>query len=205
MGEDAKPLMDGYLEIEIKNKDGEVVEKYRQKLHSWVRNFAHALRGILCCNTCDPCETVIDVNGNSYPYPRTFAQSVPVLRVDEAAGSIKKGIVFGTGTTPASPDDYKLESPIPHGTSSGQLNYKECTVRGVEEITNGARITIVRMATNESGGDITVSEVGLIAEASNLQANGNIYFLILREVLSEPRTVPNGDIIVCKIILDLLV
>ena len=77
-----------------------------------------------------------------------------------AANDDTKGIVVGTGTNAVAGTDYALQTLIADGTGAGQLDY------GLEAYsTPTASATLVsfthtRTFTNNSGGSITIQEVG---------------------------------------------
>jgi len=85
-----------------------------------------------------------------------------------------------------------LGSKIGHGTGSGQLLYNPMTF---EDITNPSgnilQFRMTRVFTNNSGADITVKEFGLLAKGKDNTDNPRS-FLIARDVLSEPITIPDG-------------
>ena len=96
---------------------------------------------------------------------------------------------FGSGTTPVSPDDYTLASDL------GGLFHP--TVDNFTYDAANRTITVSASALNGSGGDVTVAEVGLILNTNVIVgADGtkaNHFFLIARDVLDTPITVPDGS------------
>jgi hypothetical protein len=108
---------------------------------------------------------------------------------EAAAANTNIGIVVGTGTTQMSPDDYALEAQIAEGTGTDQLNYGACTVGAVTVDGNISTVSVSRSFTNNSGADITISEVGLIVQPRY----GTGYILITRDVLTTPQVIAAGD------------
>lgn len=99
--------------------------------------------------------------------------------------SVDQGIVLGSGNTPVANTDYDLETPVEHGTGSGQLYYVEQKALELREIETGtppkvtsSQWTILRYFINMSGGSITVREIGL-----KCQIDSGAYALIGRIVL----------------------
>lgn len=93
------------------------------------------------------------------------------------------GIVLGTGTTPATVDDYWLEQIITSG-----LNV---------QITNASQYGIYRLTltiTNTSDSNITIGEIGAQAPAPCVGVSGKKAFMIDRTVLDSPITIPAGGI-----------
>jgi hypothetical protein len=107
------------------------------------------------------------------------------FKVNAAAGDASFGVQVGTGTNAVSISDYKLQTPISHGTGSGQLQYGAVSVGAVAVIPPSAEFTIARTFTNLSGADITVKEVGLIAKY-------DVYPYLLERTLLE-FVIPNGE------------
>ena len=97
------------------------------------------------------------------------------------------GIYFGSGTTPATKDDYTLESPITSGLSISSpttLSYGNSS-DGIH--TCSAAFTIA----NTTDSDISISEVGLFTPINS--TSGSYYSVLMeRTVLTEPITIPSG-------------
>lgn len=97
------------------------------------------------------------------------------------------GLYFGSGTTPATKEDYTLESPITSGLS---------IVNGDFHIENGVsgQYSISRdyVVTNTSENDITISEIGCFG---GWPLGTSEYHQVLweRTVLSSPITIPAGE------------
>lgn len=98
------------------------------------------------------------------------------------------GVIFGTGTTAPTLDDYFL---------SGEMITTLIATSDVKNVhnDNGVEITALYTITNTGSEAITIGEVGLI---SNLHAyNSNHYSykcLIERTVLDSPVTIPAGGV-----------
>lgn len=104
------------------------------------------------------------------------------------------GIVFGTGSTPPTIDDYKLESIISGGLT-GTFTYSINNATGIIKI----------ILTNTSGNDITISEIGWQAynayKYNNSASNG--IALMDRTVLDTPVTIEASSIGVVEYKLDI--
>ena len=94
------------------------------------------------------------------PSSKTFS-------VKGASGQTNLGIVVGTSTTPVSMTDFSLGSQIPHGIGAGQLLYGSTDVTDLDFLSNMTRFYVTRLFTNNSGADITVNEVGILAHFYN--------------------------------------
>ena len=94
-------------------------------------------------------------------------------------GSEKLGVVLGTGTTAVAYNNYALASPIEHGTGAGQLLYWGGLIQDTVVSAPYAWFDMLRIFENQSGGDITIKELGLQA------FQGQYVFLVCRDVLQE--------------------
>lgn len=98
------------------------------------------------------------------------------------------GGVVGTGTTAPTNSDYQLETQIAHGVGAGQLDY------GVQSFTNAAVVSsnvdfvTSRDFYNGSGSTITVTEIGVYAQAKDTVGNTR-FFCIIRDVLASSQDV----------------
>lgn len=97
------------------------------------------------------------------------------------------GVYFGSGPTPATKDDFNLESPITSGLSftAGK------TITGKEA--DGKYVVYnTFVVKNTTGAPITIYEIGAFVTAAT--ANTTWYsFLIDRTVLDEPIVIDAGD------------
>ena len=102
-----------------------------------------------------------------------------------ARGNSSNGVGFGTGTTPASASDYKLESFLTHQKISvanpSQVSFNKFDTYEEYTVTFGV--------TNITAEAITISEVGLMATLDS-SAGCN---LVDRTVLDVPVTIPAGQ------------
>ncbi len=107
-----------------------------------------------------------------------------------------QGLMLGRGETPPTLEDYCLEDLIPSSDPGDDTGYLTFTCRSTISNSNGH--TYNETWQNPSDVDITVTEVGLFGIASNY-SNGisstyaNSPYLIIREVLLEPITIPAGE------------
>lgn len=89
------------------------------------------------------------------------------FRIDCAAGVSAYGLVVGTGTNAVTLTDNKLQTQIAHGNGAGQLAYAAGTFNAPTTSGSDRYWEAVRTFTNNSGGDITVNEVGVYVFSSN--------------------------------------
>jgi len=178
-----------YIEIEVRDKNGKIIHRHRQPARSWVKNFMKILRGALAYANI----SVTKQDGSSY----TIGSDTSIgstLGATAGSGADAGGIMVGNGSKAFDVEDYCLESKIPHGNEAGKLAYGEVTVESLVDDGQKLYFRVIRTFTNNSGGDITVSEVGL---ATIHVAHP----LIARDLLETPVTVPNGGTLTVRYII----
>lgn len=107
------------------------------------------------------------------------------------AASTKTGytdnIRIGSGTTPATFNDYNLES---HITSGFSASYSQISKTFTEE---GAVWSVIHTITNTSSSPLTVGEIGCFAGIKTTSSGSYNAVMIDRTVLDTPVTIPvNG-------------
>lgn len=119
-------------------------------------------------------------NGVQIPWPYITQLEYGIHDMAASAGVITHGIVLGTGTTPATKDDYNLDTVITHGSGAGQLQFGACSISNVIDTGTSWRATVTREVTNVSGSSITVNEVGL----TGMRGVARKYTMIERTVIT---------------------
>jgi len=94
------------------------------------------------------------------------------------------GIQVGTGAGAVTPTDIAMGTRIVHGSGMGELEYGGCEFLSIAFADPNGQFTIRRYFTNNSGGGITVEEVGIYAIGSHcdVAAGGNWPFCIARDL-----------------------
>lgn len=116
-----------------------------------------------------------------------ICQAMPT-DLSTSVGSFRTGVYFGSGSTPATKDDYKLESPIESGLSiSNPSGFTWITpTEGVWSATAAYAVT------NTSDSPITIQEIGNFTTVG--QSGSKYYFTLMeRTVLPEPIVIPAGE------------
>jgi len=196
---DSGANLDLFYELEVRDKNGNLISKRTGRSKSLVRNFALMLRGLMAGNlggvisgsTWNSKVTVTATDGSTFNYP-SMTSSPDDMNADSAmeASALERtdeyGVVVGTGSTAVTRDDYKLESQIPDGFADGQMVHGKTTVEDVDGDPPSSVFRIIRTFTNEGSTTITIYEIGLIVKAQDH------YVLIARDVLDTPQDVPAG-------------
>ena len=157
-------------ELTVRDADGKIVRRYKKHGRSLTGNFLQHLYAHYANedNTDFAQSSFNGATDNKFVKGDDGAQLQVmgityfrnVARV--GVGSVMAGTLFGTGTTAPTALDYKIETLIPHGTGAGQFSYQQ---QGASQAPKAAGNTttfiLQRIAVNNSGGSITVSEIAL--------------------------------------------
>jgi len=181
---------------EIWNKDGEA--------HSFVRNIFNivATQALDISPGNDDTQdlygvgslTIVASNGTSFatstnPYDIGHAEDNAGFR--GAVANSTSGIVVGTGTSGFTFEDFQLGTPILSGSAAGQLAYSshEPIVVGYNETSSRFSADYIRFFNNNSGGTITVSEIGLV---SAIIVPTGARVMVCRDALSTTLPIPDS-------------
>lgn len=119
------------------------------------------------------------------------------IPVSKSASGFWGGLYFGSGSAPATKNDYKLEHPIISGLSFPAS--KQLVLSQVKEGTYAAEIS--HLVTNTTGADINIWEVGAVTHLCTTVSSNNTLIayttdypiLLERTVFDEPITIPAGE------------
>jgi hypothetical protein len=161
-----KNNVDAYITIEVKDKNGNIIKRHKQRSHSFVANFLTQLEHVLF-------NGVYALPGNGWNPPLGY----------------NMGLEIGTGTGTPKPSDTNLFNLISNGTGSGQMSYPSSPSIGQVVINGNTSLFVISSTiTNGSGSSVTITEVGLYAQTTNSLITG----LLTHDILSSPVTVPSG-------------
>jgi hypothetical protein len=189
--------LEAYWEIEVRDASGKLLTFRKFKAKSWLPQFLGLIKGqFMVPHGADANRgnaPVTDTSGTVryYPYSSNYL-FVTGLCLYAGDGVGDYGLVVGSSDNPNAINTYTMGAIISHGNASGQLYYGATSIENPSNPsgTNYWIFRIVRIFTNNSGGSITVKEIGLIVKAQDSGSNVR-YFLIARDVIS-PVTVPTG-------------
>jgi len=102
------------------------------------------------------------------------------------ASASQVGIVVGEGTNAVAITDYKLQTKITNGASAGQLVYLSCWLCNLAVGASDVTWDIERMFYNDSGGTITINELGVnnFAQITGQPSYTQTSFCMIRDKLS---------------------
>jgi len=210
-----KGVLEAFIEAEVRDKNGNLIDKRRFRSRSFVANLLRLLRQMMMRYTTgsfvvEQFYTVtsaepVDVGGTArgiavISYNANVATGIILAGAIEGEDSF--GIKVGMGTATPTPSDYNLQSPINHGVGANRLSYGAVTFDSVSISGNTTILRIIRPFTNNSGSAITVSEIGLIVRIRiSGTADSYAYILIARDVVSPSINVPAGSTLTIRYVL----
>jgi len=147
--------------------------------HSYVIQFLELLESLFE----NIAKNATDVDGNESVLTDYIDAMNTKGRADAGVGGDTYGVVVGTnaGTTAEDNENYALDTKIMHGAGGGQLSYQAVTFVKARVVGPNVDLDVSRSFPNESGGTITVKEIGLIIRNSTDAK----YHLILRDVVAD--------------------
>lgn len=172
----------GFIEIEVRDKDGRVIDRAKEPMHSLTINMAYWLDVFRLGKIYGT-----DTNGNNIA--GISLSSVSDISVIAPSGVDNYGVLIGSSNTPFSIFQYNLQSKYTNSSFSHGAVSDSVTQSPAYSCT-----TYSRTFTNVTSGDLTVKEVGLVAKIT--AGSSTYYILLTRDVISD-RTIPaNGSIVV---------
>jgi len=197
------------VSLELKDRNGNIKERREFYSRSWVKNFIVSW----VADIAGWGMTVRDRDGNERSY-RGYAgvdgytQTPPMggitaylrqkVRNANVGSSDKCGILIGTGGTAWNRNQYCLDEQITGDVvTHGNMEIEDGTEDPVEPY-----VRLKRTFTNNSGIDITVREIGLFFNyylyggIGEVETNYN--YMVIRDVLETPITIPNGESLTVK-------
>jgi hypothetical protein len=203
MGKYTPKLPKAVIEFEVRDGDGKLIQKGKFPAKSWVGNLIRLLNMLwdvwstISQTTSIYLYTLKTLLLDTTNTARSFginAGAAGSYGGRAPAGDTSAGILVGTSDTPVSLGQYNLLGLIPNGTGAGQLSYGATVV---EDLTTDTTyyFRIIRTFTNNSGGTITIREIGLFLKLTTQS------FMFARDVPPSPITVPNGSTLTLRYII----
>lgn len=173
----------------IKDKNGKTLKKSRElRSHSFVKQFNQFL---FYCSSGNYNQTMYDTTNTLRTFQRWMGVNLTVaFGIHTGGGDSNSGLVVGTGTNAVTINDYNLQTKVVEGSGSGQLQHSSMVYGAPTTNATGSAFRITRDFTNNSGGNITLNEIGIIAYGYD-DSSTYRYFLFIRDILSPSITVNN--------------
>jgi len=170
-------------ELVIRDRHGKVLSRRCGKSRSFVKAWLQ----LMFAQMTDVSSTIKDTGGVNRTSVTPHANNFTI-----AGAGMAYGLVFGTGSTPVTVEDFQMEALIAYGEGAGQMYYTYTEVS--EPTVSGADFyfTVFRRAFNLSGGGITVAEWGIYVR---FYTSNNYYMCGVRDVLDTPLLVPDDTIL----------
>ncbi|MBA7471050.1 hypothetical protein ES707_06344 [subsurface metagenome] len=197
------PIPEAFIELEVFDKDGKVIQKHRQRSHSWVRNAYNLLLSEMCGKVLDDSGvfgagllSIKDTGGVIRASADAGAVIAPSTGDFEALNAayranatvINHGIQVGSDATAWSFEDYNLLAQIAEGTGAGELNAVATDVPTKSWSAPTFTITWIRYFNNNSGGNVLVKEAALCTSG---HVGSACKFIMSRDKLASTVTVPD--------------
>ncbi len=196
------PIPEAFLTLEVFDKDGRLIQRHRQRSHSWTRNAYNALFSNLASANLDDSTfgagylsgkdtggvVVYGVRG-AYIASITYESTLAGFRA--AAAEDEWGILVGSGENAESFEDYVLQTQITEGTGAGEINY--ATSEAVDKSYADTTWThaLVRYFNNNTGANRLINEVALVGSYSRFGGGIDAKILLSRDKLASTVTVPD--------------
>ena len=199
------------LFFQVKNKDGKITHEHTEQGRSFLANFIKLLYCSMMAHLAPMADGValslVDTGGtartgSSSAFGTFGGLGTSFMRANAGTGDTTYGVLVGTDDGTILPKDilnYALGAKIAHGTGAGQLSYGDHSIVPVTH--DGASYSyagISRSFSNGSGNAINVKEIGL-AMSCYWDTSSWRYFLLARDLLGTPITVPNGQAMTASI------
>lgn len=199
------PAPEAFWEFEVRDKNGQILQHFRQRSHSWVRNAYNMMFCYLAGKDLDNGSfgagylSLKDTNG-AVQYgngPVCLGQGVSVDSTSWGcrgpAGNDTYGILVGSGTNPEDFESHILHSKISNGTGAGQLTYVQSEAHAITW--NPGTLTmkneLARFFNNNSGADVSVNEVALVLRGYRPGSSVPYNYMTARDRLVSTVTVPD--------------
>jgi hypothetical protein len=192
------------LTIIVRDKYGKVIKRYKQKSHSPTANFIGLMLPMTWYNATGNSWTITNTSNSTYSFKPSIINPGFGIGYPNNGGNINvyiANILVGSSSNSNPYSAYNLNAPISNGSGTGQLLYSSISTPTSITINDSQAYFIVSQSyANQSGGTITISEVGIItylyfSETTASSATpGNS--LIWYDVLSSPISLSNGQSVV---------
>ena len=140
----------------ILGPDGKPVDRILTPTHSWIKQFPLIMKSSMQESSESG---ALDTSNAAKTVDRT---PDPVLDASAPASDDTHGILVGTSTTAPTENDFDLNAQIADGAGAGQLEHQVMIFPVLVNIAGGRRVVCSRQFDNDSGGLITVEEIGMV-------------------------------------------
>ena len=135
-------MLNLYYQLSLYDKNQKLIHQTKQiQSRSFIRQFLGHLYSRVN-NITYACYDITNTSRNSTAYGLNFVHPGLETRYhylllnDYGIACDEQGIIIGTGNTAVTPTDYKLETPVNYGTSSGEMLYYGCSILNLDIISS---------------------------------------------------------------------
>jgi hypothetical protein len=190
-----------YLAIVVRDAKGNIIKVHKQRSHSPTYNFRTAILPEQWYKETGTSASWTNRAGTTFSYTGIPNGSNTLISYPNSGTNywtFPVGIMVGSGQQSNPASAYNLAAPIANGSGAGQLIYQN-PVPPSQIMVNGnsAYFYIEQTYINQSGGTITITEVGIFVQIylvnyNNSSHSNQGYLLMWYDVLSSAISVPNG-------------
>jgi len=199
------PTFNAYLTVIVRDSEGSVIRVHRQRSHSPTFNFIKVMLPISYFIGTGNKNSVTNTGNTTYSISSacepTSANSCAYVSYPNGANNYPSYLAMiqvGSGSQSNPASAITLAAPIANGSGTGQLIYGTPSISSNIIVSgSSAYFTISQTYTNNSGGTVTITEVGIVVYIQFVSWNsssstncGNT--LMWYDVLSSAISVPNG-------------
>jgi len=195
------PTFNAYLTVIVRDSKGNVIKVHRQRSHSPTLNFITIMLPVQYYMNTNTSGTLTGLTGITDTYQPLFSNSSLAMPYPNSAANYPSylvGIEVGNGQQSNPLTATNLASPIANGSGTGQLLYGAISVSSNITVSgNSAYFYVSQTFANQSGGTVTITEVGIVTNIQPTQANNGAYITIIDvlvwyDALSSSISIPNG-------------
>jgi hypothetical protein len=192
------PTFNAYITIIVRDSNRNIVNIHRQRSHSPTQNFILYFVPIYYLYSNNISITITNTSNTTYTNSSnpSFGISYPSNQSNKPSYLVM--IAVGSGSQSNAYNAYNLAAPIANGTGTGQLVYGSPSISTSITVSgSSAYFYISQTFNNNSGGTVTITEVGIITGLAQLIVTGSVVgstvqLLVWYDVLSSSISVPNG-------------
>jgi len=195
------PTFNVYLTAIVRDSKGNIIKVHRQRSHSPTTNFIALILPVNYYSTTGNSVTITGLAGSTYGYQPAFSTSGYDIAYPNSASNYPSYLIeidVGSGQQSNPLTAANLAAPIANGSGSGQLLYGAPSIpSNIIASGSSAYFYISQTFNNQSGGTVTITEVGIVTRIQIVQPSsnsriGNFILLTWYDVLSSSISVPNG-------------
>lgn len=195
------PIFSAYLIAVMRDSEGKIVKIHRQRSRSPTANFIGLLLPTIYFSNANSSYSIVNTGNGGNSYQPGLSPSAWDISYPNASSGNQTYLVMiqvGSGQNSNPYSAHSLAAPIANGSGSGQLVYSQPSLPTSITVSGSSAYFVVSQTfNNQSGGTITITEVGIIV---NVQLSRPYYeqsgsfgqVLVWYDVLSSSISVPNG-------------